>query len=646
MHNDGPEMTPEAFEAAFGQALAHGDREGARGAARALLAKAGTLRGSARLRRAVGRAVAAGEAGPFRRLSVVLLASFTADMAADALVGRAAADGLALCVRVAPFGRYAQEILDAGSDLYTAPPDVAILAVEGGDLAPGLYDGYDPGDEAGASAAADDAVGRLAGLAEAFSRRSAAPLLVHTLAPPARPAPGILDQSVGAGQAGLIHGVNARLRERLKSLRNVRLVDYAGLVHRHGAAGWYDERMRLLARAPIAAASLDPLAGEHLKHLRALAGLTRRLLVLDLDGTLWGGVLGEDGIDGIALGDTYPGNAFVAFQRAVDRIRRRGAVLAAVSKNHPDDVRAAFERHPAMVLKPDDFAEIAAGWRRKPDVVAGIAQRLGLGFEHVAFVDDDPVERARMRAALPAVETVDLPAAPEDYAAALLDGGLFEGGGLTAEDRERTALYRRRAEAEAVRAGADDLEAFYRDLAMVVRFEPLGPATLGRAAQLTHKTNQFNATGRRYGEAELARMAQDPAWIGFLARLDDRFGTHGLVGLVLARSRSGGEVLEIDTFLLSCRALGRTVETAMLARLAELARARGAKVLAGRIVPGARNEPVRDLYCRHGFREAGREHEGAVLWEGDPAMPDLRVPEWIRNDGADAPSQGNREGRT
>jgi FkbH-like protein len=405
------------------------------------------------------------------------------------------------------------------------------------------------------------------------------------------------------------------------------VVDYAGLTSRVGTDRWYDDRMDHYAQAPIAQTALPVLAAEYMKYFRALRGKTRKCLVLDLDNTLWGGVLGEVGPQGIALGPTYPGSAFLAFQRAILDLSRRGVLLAVASKNNPDDVQEVFAANPHMLLKPDNFAHMEIHWDPKHRSLEAIARKLNIGLDHLVFVDDSPVECEIVRSACPSVTVIHLPRQPERYVQALLEEGLFDALAYSREDARRTELYRQRADAAALRAGSGSLEDFLRELQTEVTFAPVDAASLTRTAQLTQKTNQFTTTTTRYTETEVNRHSLDPSWITVTVQVRDKFGDQGIVGVVLARQ--DGPVLDLDTFLLSCRVIGRNVETALLAHVCEQAQARMLRRLRGRIIPTKKNEPVRDLYARHGFQRTEANDSLGEIWELDLDQKRVEYPECV-----------------
>jgi FkbH-like protein len=623
-------MTPEAptnadARVAFRAGLDSGDLNAAQRAARALLGTGPQAAAASFIRRALEKAPP--ERLPLAPLRVALLSSFSIEFVHDTLIALGFLEGLRIQVYQAAFGQFRQEILNAESGLYAFSPDATILAVEGRDLVPVLYAHDAPDGALDPEVAVADAGQEIATLVRTFRERSAAILLVHNFAPPTWRRLGILDGQPGTGQAEAVAALNVALSRLCREVRGAYAVDYAGLVQRAGALSWYDDRMAHYARAPIAQTALPQLALEYIKFLRALGGKSKKCLVLDLDNTIWGGILGEEGPRGIQLGPEYPGSAYVAFQHAIRGLRQRGVILAVASKNNPADVDEVFASNPHMVLRPEDFSIVRIGWNAKSQSLAEITAHLNIAPDHVVFVDDNPVECDEVSHALPAVTVVTLPRQPEHFVRALLEPGFFDGLSVSTEDLRRAELYQQRDQAEDLRIQSASVEDFYRRLEMEVTFTPVHEGSLARAAQLTHKTNQFNVTTIRYAEADLLKRGADPAWLVSTVQVRDRFGDNGIVGVMMART-SGDEV-EIDTLLLSCRVIGRTVETAMLAHLCEHATQHGARRLKGRIVATAKNAPVRDLFERHGFQRESAEDGANTAWTLD-LKATIRYPEWMK----------------
>jgi FkbH-like protein len=372
---------------------------------------------------------------------------------------------------------------------------------------------------------------------------------------------------------------------------------------------------------------MDALARVYLRYLRALGGFSRKCIVVDLDNTLWGGLVGEEGPRGVALGAEYPGNAYVAFQRALLALRDRGVLLAIASKNNAADAEQAFAENPAMAVKLSDFSAREIHWEPKSVSVARIAASLNIGLRHMVFVDDNPAECAEVERAHPSVTTIVLPRQPERFIDALLGEGLFDSLSFSAEDTRRAALYEQRDAAERLRTEAGSLEDYFKSLDMRVHLEPVAAHNVARAAQMTQKTTQFNSTTRRYTEADLNARAKSGAWAMLTMRVVDVFGDNGVVGLLLAERK--GAVCEIDTLLMSCRVINRGAETCMLHWLAERAKAEGATAVEGWIFPTDRNVPVREVYASHGFAPV-ETTEAGTRWRLELGGQRVPAPHWVK----------------
>jgi FkbH-like protein len=604
---------------AFVEALTAGDVFGARTAARAILAENPTV---AQLRFLSGRIAALPPAAGVARKRVALLSSYSSEFVHDALIAASFIKGVVPDIYSAGFNQYQQELIDPESGLYRFAPDVLIVSVLGEDILPSLYraPAYDEPD------AKQIALGNLSQLLTRFRERSNAAILVQNMLPPVTPLFGVGDATLPFSQRRAIQRFNEGLTEAVARLGSAYIVDYEGLVARHGALAWHDERMRHFARLPIEKRMFLPLAEEFAKFLRILSGGAKKCIVVDLDNTLWGGVLGEDGIDGIKLDTVYPGSAFKAVQELLLALRDRGILLAIASKNNPADVDEVFERHPHAVVKRNHFAHREIGWNRKSDSLKAIAEALNIGLEHLLFVDDNPVELAEVREALPMVESMLFPERPELFPGQLMAQGYFDDVRLSAEDRSRAQLYAQRSEAEESRKQTGNIEDFYRKLQMTITLDGVTGGNLARAAQLTQKTNQFNLTTRRYSEAEVKARAADPDWVLHLVSVKDVYGDNGIVGFAMAKA--AGPALVVDTFLMSCRVIGRTVETAMLAALGDAARARGLTHLRAELIETAKNAPVREVLPGHHFAKVS-SNGACSVWEYDLASP-LQWPEWFR----------------
>ena len=560
------------------------------------------------------------------RAKVALLRSGTLEAVVPLLRAGAFTSNIALEVQVGDFNAYAQEILNPGSPLYAFAPDIVLLAVHTADIAPELWDGFADLAPGAAAQVADRVGAEFERLIAAFRERSNAHLVVHTLELPAGLAQGVFDAQVEAGQAEALRAINRRLQLAAAKYKGVYLLDYDALVARHGRQTWHDPRKWLTLRMPLRAERLDALAQEWLRFVHPLVGRVSKALVLDLDNTLWGGVVGEDGPTGVKLGRDYPGGAFLALQRVILDLYQRGVILAIASKNNLADALEVLEQHPDMLLRPRHFAALRINWDDKVTSLRAIAAELNIGLDALAFLDDNPAEREIVRLHAPEVAVLEISNDPTTYAQTLRDCPLFERLSMSAEDRERGRYYAEERQRSELQQRSGSLEDFYRSLEIKVAIGRATAATIARVSQLTQKTNQFNLTTRRYTEQQIAAFAADPLTAVYTVSTQDRFGDNGLVGVAIAKF--AGEECELDTFLLSCRVIGRTIETALTAAIAGEARARGKRRLRGTFIPTKKNAPSRDFFAQHGFTQAA-ETAGESSWVLELGTASLACPPWI-----------------
>lgn len=540
-----------------------------------------------------------------RSVRVALTGSFTTTQLAQMLRLAARRVGIGLEIYESPYGQYEQEIINPQSPLYGFRPDVLVLAVHEGELRlPQYSDSHE--EEIGTE------VRRWTNLWEAVAKNSKARLVQYNFALPSESPMGHLGARLPGSRYMMARAVNARIGERAGN--SVSIVDCEYLSALFGKQRWCDPRYWYLGKHAVALDALPLLARHTAAVMAADLGLTRKCLVLDLDNTLWGGIIGEDGLAGIRLGDGVEGEAFVAFQEYIRKLKNKGAILAVCSKNNEADAKEPFEKHPEMRLKLEDIAMFVANWQPKPDNLRAIAKTLDLGLDSLVFVDDNPVERAAIRQLLPEVDVIPLPADPAYYTQALSDYLMFEASSFTSDDLKRTDQYRSRAQIVELKASATNLDDFYRSLAMKAVVAPFDDFHLPRIAQLLGKTNQFNLTTRRHGMPQLQAFLQDGDCAHFYLRLRDRFADHGLVSLMIALRRAN--VLEIDTWLMSCRVLGRTVEATMLQYLFGRANELGCTSVRGTYIPTAKNAMAKDVFANFGFTLV-EDSGGSCVWQYD-----------------------------
>jgi HAD superfamily phosphatase (TIGR01681 family) len=398
---------------------------------------------------------------------VALLASFTVEPLVPFLVVEAARRGFRAEVYVAPFNSAAQELLDPVSGCARYRPDAVFVLQLLEDLAPALAEGFLGLRAADVDAAIEQAVADVCEPIARFRASSPAVCVVSNFAQRAFPLVGIYEAEAVDSQTAAIRRLNAALASRLAGEAGVHVLDFDRVCADVGYRRWRNDKGWYLGRAALAVETLIELARVAAAFLRATLAAPRKCLVLDLDDTLWGGVLGEVGLEGIALGSDYPGSAYRDFQKALLELRRQGVLLAVASKNDEDDVLRALREHPDMVLRPEHFAAIRADWGTKPESLIAIAAELNLSLDSMVFFDDNPAERALMRESLPRVETLEVPSEPLDYARKLLESRCFDKVSLTAEDLARGDMYRAQRERRELERSAGDLTGYYRRLQLV-----------------------------------------------------------------------------------------------------------------------------------------------------------------------------------
>lgn len=542
---------------------------------------------------------------PRRRVRLAIVGSFTTLQLSRILPLASMRQGIELQLWEGNYGQYRQELLDPGSALYRWQPDFIVIAVHEGELQlPFLSESPD-----------DDVAREVASwttLWDAVALHGSARVIQFNFALPVETPFGHLGTRVSGTRHAMMLAVNAGLG--VAAGRKVDILDCERLSALTGKEQWMDPRYWHLSKQAVSLQVL-PLLARHLTAVIAASlGLSRKCLVLDLDNTLWGGVIGEDGLVGIKLGGDQTGEAFVSFQEYLRQLKDKGVILAVCSKNNESDAREPFQHHPEMRLKLDDFAVFIANWETKPDNLVRIAKTLNIGLDALVFVDDSQVECAAVRRALPQVDVIALPDDPAYYTRTLSHYLMFETASFTAEDAQRTAQYRARAEVTQLAQSARSLDEFWRSLQMTATVAQFDELNLPRIIQLIGKTNQFNLTTRRHGHAQIEAFMKNPNCLHFYVRLRDRFADHGLVGVIIAMQQ--GQVLEIDTLLMSCRVIGRTVERTMLRHLCSLAMLRGATTIRGYYSPTKKNALVKDLYSQLGFSRTEVEADGEA-WDYD-----------------------------
>ena len=579
-----------------------------------------------RLARVIAKARSQGNSlAPLTPFRLAVLSNSTVDLIVPTLVASAARHGVALEVYVPPYGQVAQEALIPDSQVNSWKPDAVLFALDYRALPLKLS----LGDPDASAATVQGVIGYLQALRNGIKTNQNTVCIFQTFAPPAETLFGSLDCVLPGTLRRLIDSVNRELAEFILGSGDV-LLDVAGLAETVGLANWHDPQFWNMAKLAFSG-QLIPLYADHVaRTIAAIRGKSRRVLILDLDNTVWGGVIGDDGLDGIkiAQGDAT-GEAHLAVQQLALDLRQRGIVLAVSSKNTDEIARGPFEKHSEMLLKLDHIAVFQANWNDKATNIQAIAEELSLGLDAMVFLDDNPVERGLVRKLLPQVAVPELPQEPAYYARTLAAAGYFEAVALAGEDLKRAGFYQDNARRAELQKQVGGVDAYLKSLDMTIIFQPFDATGRARIVQLINKSNQYNLTTRRYTDPEAAAAQDDPDVFTLQVRLTDTFSDNGMISVVICRPGAAG-VWDVDTWLMSCRVLGRMVEHMVLREILEHARAAGIRTLAGVYKPTDRNKLVIDHYSKLGFTKVAEEESGLTRWElavdpADPARAPMKV---------------------
>jgi FkbH-like protein len=554
-------------------------------------------------------------------LTLRILRNFTVEHIEPALTALGKQYGWEIQLQFGGFDSIVQDILSLPRAGESGAPDIIVVALHLETFAGGLHT---PQWSVTAAKAA------LQNIFDLLERHCSSLVIVNTFVPPFF----IRLPAMGAGALGGRAEAVRELNEFVRSIvvgkpERLALVDWEVLALSLGERETMDYRFGYMMKAPFKKAFLESYAREIVRIVRCQRGTPRKVLTVDCDNTLWGGVVGEDGLEGLALDPfTYPGVAYHRLQFDLLTLREQGVLLCLCSKNNPEDVWEVLKGHPHCLLKREHLTAWRINWEDKAKNIEELAAELNLGLDSFVFLDDNPSECERVRQALPQVAVVPIPERLFELPGFIIRQGLFDSLHVSSEDRKRARFYHEAQQRETERESHQTIEAYLASLQIIADTHEMRPEEQARAAQLTNRTNQFNLTTRRYSQADIARFAVDPATRIFVLEVADKFGELGLVGLLIYQRCE--QVITVDTFLLSCRVIGRKLEEAFLAQTLEAVdRTWGATTIRAAYVPTPKNFVVADLWPAFGFKEIGNGKEGRVF-EAARSELSISMPHFIR----------------
>lgn len=505
------------------------------------------------------------------------------------------------------YGSQDMETRDQDSQLYAFSPDIIVLLSS----TQGIREQYYV--SGSQNSFASDIAARAESVWHAIRARTNALIIQGTIVLPYERLFGNFDSHVPHSLSCAVSDINRLLIERAREQKNIRILDMEHIASYMGRGRWFDEKLWVTAKT-LCALEYLPVVAQHIADITlSTEGRGVKCIILDLDNTLWGGVVGNDGLEGIRLGHDSPeGQAFSLFQKYLAALKQRGVVLAVCSKNNEETARKVFREHPDMILKENDIAVFVANWENKADNIRHIQRVLNIGFDSLVFLDDNPFERNLVRNQLPDVIVPELPEDPADYIKFLSELNLFETASFSEEDTKRADMYREEATRTTFRQEFSDIGAYLKSLEMkacVARFDEFH---IPRIAQLILRSNQFNLTTKRHSEADCANfMREEQTYYPFYATLRDAFGDYGLIGIVILRREEKNAF--IDTWLMSCRVLSRGIEEVMMNHAVAKVQEWECDTLVGEYIPTAKNAMVKDFFGRFEFMLVS-DNNGTTKW--------------------------------
>ncbi|MBS3105525.1 HAD family hydrolase [Candidatus Woesearchaeota archaeon] len=559
-------------------------------------------------------------------IKIALLSSFTVKGVKETLFIKCCEIGVVPEIYVGDYNQYSQEILDSKGRLYEFKPDLIIIFIDTITLLGNNYLlPYQISNEQ-RKAWVDEKLKEIVSLIKKINDNSSAKILLHNFEIPLHSPLGILENKQEFGFIESIEKINTGLRDAFKRDPQVHILDYDSFCSGIGRQNIMDYKMYFLGDIKIDLQYMPELCDKYLAYIKPLVQATRKCIVLDLDNILWGGIIGEDGIKGIKLGPDPEGKPFLEFQKYLLSLFNRGVALAINSSNNPEDALKVFREHPYMILKEEHFAAMQVNWNDKISNMKAIAEEINIGMDSLVFFDDDKLNREIVSNALPEVLVVDMPEDAALYLKKLMELNEFDTYQLTEEDRKRGRMYAEQRKRNKFQNAASDITGYLKNLKMVATIKKANSFSIPRISQLTQKTNQFNMTTRRYAEEDINKFSRSDNFLVLSVKIEDKFGDNGITGAVIVEK--GNEGWRIDTFLLSCRVIGRKVEEVLLANVIEQAGNEGAKVLAGEFVHTKKNAPALDFYKNNGFKLASKD-SGTEVWEYDLAKK-YKSPDFIK----------------
>jgi FkbH-like protein len=536
-----------------------------------------------------------------KKLKVAILPSFTLNGLDEIFHVKCSEIGIRYQSYVAGYNQYNQEILNPKSDFYNFSPDITFLILDIRNLLGDYF--YFPYSISAAErkSLVKEKINELENLILQFKNNSSSKLVITNFNVPSYSPNGIIETKSEFGFHEMIHELNKSLKNIAKNQNSIYVYDFNQFVSNHGEKNIFDYKQFHIGDIQIAFNYIPYFAHELMGYVKPMFGINRKCIVLDLDNTLWGGIVGEDGFDGIELGQTSNGKAFVEFQKQLLSLWQQGVILAINSKNNFDDAMKVIRDHPDMILREKHFASIQINWDDKAQNLKQIAAEINIGLNSIVYFDDDKINQERIKQEFPEVLTMEIPNDPSQYSSMLTDLNDFNVLQKTEEDTKRGEMYAQQRQRKQFENTISNLDQFLKQLDIKVKIKKSSEFLTPRISQLTLKTNQFNLTTRRYQEEEIRKFSKDENFVVGCVQVLDKFGDNGITGVYIVKKNETSWIL--DTFLLSCRIIGRGVEDVMLSHILKDAKNNGVKEFKAEFISTTKNKPAENFLSEFGFKK-------------------------------------------
>ena len=556
-----------------------------------------------------------------KRIKVGFLSSFTINGLPEVLRVKCEQMKISAQTYLGEYNQFNQDILDKNSKLYEFQPDVTFLILDiRSVLGDFFYFPYSNTQDQNKKFI-EEKVDELINLVTVFTKNSSSKLIMSNIHIPFFSPYGIAEINSSFGYHDSIFYFNKILKEKIQKFDSTYLFNFNGFVSKYGEDNVFNYQNYFFGDIKIALNYIPNLAEHLISYVIAYLGITKKCIVLDLDNTLWGGIVGEDGFDGIQIGPQPPGNAFVEFQKHLKSLSQRGIILAINSKNNFDEAMNVIENHPHMILRKDDFSSVVINWEDKVQNMHKIAAQLNVGLDSFVFFDDDPVNREFVRNELPQVHVPEISSDPSEYSKVLLSLNDFSNLQITKEDISRKKMYQEQKQRINLQNSSADLAEFLKTLDLHVKIKKADNFTIPRISQLTLKTNQFNLTTRRYQKEEIEKFSTNENTLIGSAQVIDKFGDNGITGVFIVDIGNPKEWI-LDSFLLSCRVMGRQIENVIINYIIEEAKKNNVKKIKAQFIPTEKNLPIQNFLPTCGFQKE------EYFWVYDVKKP-FKSPEFV-----------------